>query len=70
MNEYRCESCGFVYAPEQEINKGVFFKDLPDTYVCPACRAAKKKFKQLGKEYQNAKNEFDKRKNDYLANNN
>ncbi len=69
MNEYRCESCGFVYDPEEKINGGVFFKDIADTYVCPACRATKNNFKKLGEEYYNAKSEFNKQKKDYLSDN-
>lgn len=67
MHEYRCESCGFIYDPEQEINAGVYFKDTPDSYVCPACKAGKNSFKKLGKAYIKAKENFDKRKNNYLS---
>ena len=70
MNEYRCDSCGFVYDPEQKINSGVFFKDIPDTYVCPACKGGKSNFKKLGKSYYSGKEKFNKLKNEYIANNN
>lgn len=67
MNEYRCESCGFVYDPEEEMNSGIYFKDTPATYVCPACKAGKHNFQKLGKEYASARDEFDKLKKDYLS---
>ena len=38
---YICSICGYVYDEEKE---GVPFSGLPDTWVCPLCRAAKSLF--------------------------
>ena len=38
---YICSICGYVYDEEKE---GVPFSSLPDTWVCPLCRAAKSLF--------------------------
>lgn len=67
MNEYRCNSCGFVYDPEQKMNSGVYFKDIPDTYVCPACRGDKSNFKKLGKDYYSPKEGYEILKDEYFA---
>lgn len=38
---YECPMCNFVYDEEA---KGVPFADLPDSWVCPLCRAPKEFF--------------------------
>lgn len=50
MKEYRCDSCGFVYDPEEGVTKGKYFKDIPENYHCPACNAPKTCFRCLGDE--------------------
>ncbi len=62
MKEYRCGSCGFVYDPEQKINKGQYFKDVPEDYLCPACKGPKKNFRAVGTEYRKVKDLFKKKR--------
>lgn len=40
--KYVCKVCGFVYDDEKQ---AVPFAELPDTWVCPLCKAAKSNFK-------------------------
>ena len=49
MKKYVCTVCGYVYDPEQGdpdngIDPGTKFEDLPDVYECPVCGAAKDDF--------------------------
>jgi flavin reductase (DIM6/NTAB) family NADH-FMN oxidoreductase RutF/rubredoxin len=49
MQNYVCEVCGYVYDPEQGdpdngIEPGTTFEDLPDDWVCPVCGAGKDQF--------------------------
>ncbi|HPL62781.1 MAG: rubredoxin [Syntrophales bacterium] len=49
MQNYVCTVCGYVYDPaagdpENGIAAGTAFSDLPDTWVCPVCGAAKDSF--------------------------
>ena len=44
-----CESCGFIYDPEEGdpdggIPPGTAFTDIPDSWFCPVCGARKKDF--------------------------
>ena len=44
-----CESCGFIYDPEEGDPDGgippdTAFADIPDTWFCPVCGARKKDF--------------------------
>ena len=39
---YICTICGYVYDDEKE---KVPFSELPDTWVCPICKAGKSAFK-------------------------
>lgn len=41
MARYRCSICGEIYDEEKE---GVPFKDLPDDWKCPRCKAPKSSF--------------------------
>jgi len=50
---YICIHCSFLYNPAEgdamnDIPPGTAFKDLPDTWVCPLCYAAKTEFDPLG----------------------
>ena len=40
--KYICSICGYVY---DETSEGTAFADLPDSWVCPLCRAAKDLFR-------------------------
>jgi rubredoxin len=47
--KYMCESCGFIYDPEEGdpdggIPPGTEFEDIPDTWFCPVCGARKADF--------------------------
>ena len=47
--KYICESCGFIYDPEEGdpdggIPPGTAFEDIPDTWFCPVCGARKRDF--------------------------
>lgn len=49
MKKFRCVICGYIYDPEvgdpdNGINEGVAFEDLPDDWVCPLCGAGKEDF--------------------------
>lgn len=40
--KYICQICGYIY---DEARENVPFRELPDTWKCPVCSAAKKDFK-------------------------
>jgi len=49
MDKYVCTICGYVYDPEQGdpdngIDPGTKFEDLPDDWECPVCGASKDDF--------------------------
>ncbi len=49
MDKYVCEVCGYVYDPQQGdpdngIDPGTKFEDLPDEWECPVCGASKDDF--------------------------
>jgi flavin reductase (DIM6/NTAB) family NADH-FMN oxidoreductase RutF/rubredoxin len=49
MNRYVCKVCGYVYDPEKGdpdngVEPGTKFEDLPDDWVCPVCGAGKEEF--------------------------
>ncbi len=51
MDKYVCTICGYVYDPEQGdpdngIEPGTRFEDLPDDWECPVCGAAKEDFEK------------------------
>lgn len=43
MKKYICIICGYVYDDAVE---SVKFADLPDTWICPVCGAAKSSFSE------------------------
>src|SRR4030066_1464575 len=52
-----CGECGYVYDteegdPEENIEPGTQFEDLPDNWVCPECGASKDEFKSEDEEKQ------------------
>lgn len=49
MDFWRCTVCDYVYDPNEgdpdnEIESGTLFEELPDDWVCPVCSAEKDKF--------------------------
>jgi len=51
MKKYTCTVCGYVYDEEVGdsaggIAPGTKFEDLPDSWVCPVCGAAKSDFEE------------------------
>ncbi|MFH1615178.1 MAG: rubredoxin [Planctomycetota bacterium] len=52
MTKYRCTVCGYIYDPavgdpDNGIDAGTLFEDLPDDWSCPECGAAKEEFEPL-----------------------
>ncbi len=52
MKSYICELCGYEYNPkhgdpENKIDEGTDFEDLPEDWVCPLCGATKEDFEQV-----------------------
>jgi len=52
MKKYECTVCGYIYDPaegdpENNIQPGTAFKDLPDDWVCPICGATKDEFREV-----------------------
>ncbi len=53
MTIYRCETCDYLYEPENGdsdggINPGTPFKDLPEDWTCPVCGVGKEEFVKDG----------------------
>jgi rubredoxin len=49
MKRYRCLLCSYVYDPvkgdpENGVDPGTPFEDVPDSWVCPECGAGKDEF--------------------------
>lgn len=52
MKKYKCQVCGYIYDPEvgdpdNGIEPGTAFEDLPDDWVCPLCKEGKEVFEAL-----------------------
>jgi hydroxylamine reductase len=50
--KYRCIVCDYIYYPENGdpdngIEPGTSFEDLPDDWVCPICFVGKDQFEAL-----------------------
>jgi rubredoxin len=51
MKRYKCVICGYIYDPDfgdpnEGIEPGIPFSDLPDDYICPVCGAGKEEFSE------------------------
>jgi rubredoxin len=51
MDKYECSVCGYVYDPaegdpDNGIDPGTAFEDLPDDWTCPVCGASKDQFEK------------------------
>lgn len=49
MKKYVCNACGYVYDPQagdpdNGVEPGTAFEDLPDNWVCPECGVGKEEF--------------------------
>ena len=49
MKKYECDACGYVYVPEKGdpengIEPGTAFEDIPEDWVCPVCGLGKDSF--------------------------
>jgi rubredoxin len=49
MDTYECTLCGYLYNPDEgdpdnDIDPGTSFDDIPDDWVCPICGASKDQF--------------------------
>ena len=53
MKQYKCILCGYIYDPaigdpDNGVEPGTSFEDLPDDWVCPDCGAGKSEFEPVG----------------------
>ncbi|HUU50432.1 MAG TPA: rubredoxin [Nitrospinota bacterium] len=51
MDKYVCIACGYIYDPEKGdpdngVEPGTLFDNLPDDWVCPTCGATKDMFEK------------------------
>jgi len=51
MDKYVCTVCGYVYDPEQGdpdngVNPGTKWEDVPSDWECPVCGASKDDFEK------------------------
>lgn len=51
MKKYVCLVCGYIYDPElgdpdNDIEPGTPFEDIPDDWVCPLCSVGKDQFEE------------------------
>jgi rubredoxin len=51
MEKWECLVCGYIYDPQKGdpdngVDPGTAFTDLPDDWVCPVCGASKDQFKK------------------------
>ncbi|MFH1625355.1 MAG: rubredoxin [Pseudomonadota bacterium] len=51
MDRYVCSVCGYVYDPakgdpENGVQPGTRFGELPDDWICPVCGASKDQFEK------------------------
>jgi len=49
MKQFKCNVCDYVYDPsegdpDQGVNPGTAFEDLPGDWVCPVCGAGQEDF--------------------------
>ena len=52
MDKYECTACGYVYDPaegdpDNGVEPGTAFEDLPDDCVCPDCGVDKEDFEKM-----------------------
>jgi rubredoxin len=52
MEKWECTACGYIYDPEKGdpengIEPGTSFEDLPEDWVCPQCGVSKEFFQKM-----------------------
>ena len=52
MKKYECVLCGWIYDPaigdpDNGVDPGTAFENVPDDWVCPECGAGKEDFEVL-----------------------
>lgn len=52
MEKYVCDVCGYEYDPsigdpDNDVEAGTSFENVPDAWVCPLCGAGKSDFSPL-----------------------
>ncbi len=52
MKKYMCVICGWIYdeaagLPEEGIPAGTKWEDVPESWICPECKAGKKDFEMV-----------------------
>ena len=52
MDKYECKVCGYIYDPangdpDNGVQAGTKFEDIPDTWVCPICGVGKDQFEKV-----------------------
>jgi rubredoxin len=52
VEKWKCLVCGYIYDPskgdpDNGIDPGTSFEDLPDDWVCPDCGAPKDEFEKM-----------------------
>ena len=52
MKKYKCLMCGYIYDPavgdpDNGVEPGTSFEDIPDSWTCPDCGAGKNDFEPL-----------------------
>lgn len=51
MKKYICDVCGYIYDsavgdPDNGVNPGTSFENIPDDWVCPLCGVGKDQFSE------------------------
>jgi rubredoxin len=52
MKKYKCLVCDYIYDPavgdpENGVEPGTAFEDIPDEWVCPVCGVPKEQFEPV-----------------------
>lgn len=52
MKQYECVACGYIYDPAQGdpdngIEPGTAFEDIPEDWLCPVCGVPKSEFEPV-----------------------
>lgn len=52
MRKWQCMVCGFIYdeaegLPEDGIDPGTSWSDIPDDWTCPDCQSPKEEFEMV-----------------------